>query len=182
MERRPRTPPEQTAAPRSDRACPGGIPPPPDRAALRAADEASADDARRRLRERGIVPIEPDERIGVMLEPGELVVTTRRAALLDRRQSRPIDAPGLGGDLYVTTRRLVHLGRRPVVYDLDEIDEAIVVGDRLVLVVDDGLGVAIAVDDPRVLRVEIAAARAASADERSRPVQVEADDPQPSPR
>lgn len=97
-----------------------------------------------------------------MLEPGELVVTSRREASLDRRQSRPLGDLGLSGDLYVTTRRLVHLGRRPVIFGLDEIDEAIVVGDQLVLVVADGMGVAIAVDDPFVLRTELAYARAAA--------------------
>ena len=35
------------------------------------ADEATAGDARRRLRQRGIVPLEPDARIGVMLAPGD---------------------------------------------------------------------------------------------------------------
>jgi len=99
-----------------------------------------------------------------MLEPGELVVTVRHATEVDRRQPEPVRRHGLGGDLYVTTRRLIHLGRGSVVYRLDDIQEAVVVGDQLRLVVCDGTGVSITVGDPRLLRVEIAAARAARAD------------------
>ena len=69
---------------------------------------------------------------------------------------------GLPGDLYVTTRRLVHLGRSTVAYSLDEIREADVAAGQLLLVVGDNRGVAIDVGDPRLLRVEIAAARAAA--------------------
>ena len=50
------------------------------------SDEASAEGARRELREQGIVPIEPDERIGVLLAPGEDVVAVRRSVRLERRQ------------------------------------------------------------------------------------------------
>ena len=126
------------------------------------SDAASADEARRRLHEQGIVPIEPDDRIGVMLAPGELVLAVRRSASLDRRHHRREDDPGLPGDLYVTTRRLVHLGSSTVVYSLDEIREADVAAGQLLLVVGDNRGVAIDVGDPRLLRVEIAAARAAA--------------------
>ena len=121
-------------------------------------DEASADEARRRLREQGIVPIEPDDRIGPLLEPDELLLAVRRSTFLDRRQPRRDDAPGLHGDLYVTTRRLVHLGRLRVCYALEEIREADVAGSQLRLVVAENRGVALDVADPGVLRVEIGAA------------------------
>jgi hypothetical protein len=129
-----------------------------------AADQASADEARQRLREQGIVPIEPDERIGVLLAPGELLVAVRPGAGLDRRQRCRDDDAGVAGDLYLTSRRLVHLGCEPVAYDLDEIREAVVAGSRLLLVMGDNRGVVIGVGDPLHLRVEIAAARAASRD------------------
>ncbi len=125
-------------------------------------DAASADEARRRLHEQGIVPIEPDDRIGVMLAPGELVLAVRRSTSLDRRHVRRADDPGLTGDLYVTSRRLVHLGRSAVVYPLDEIREADIAANQLLLVVGENRGVVIDVNDPCVLRVEIAAARAAA--------------------
>lgn len=127
-----------------------------------AADEAAADDARWRLREQGIVPIEPDERIGIMLVPGERVVAVRRDVSLERRKGWHDPVEGLGGDLYVTTRRLVHVGRMPVEYPLAEIQEAEVATRALRLVVGAGRGVEIGVHDPRVLRVEIAAAREAA--------------------
>ena len=100
-----------------------------------------------------------------MLEPDELVVTMRHATEVDRRQPEPVRCHGLGGDLYVTTRRLIHLGRGSIAYRLEDIREAMVVGDQLRLVVCDGTGVTIAVADPRLLRVEIAAARAALTEE-----------------
>jgi hypothetical protein len=127
-----------------------------------AADEAAADEARRRLREQGIVPIEPDDRIGVMLVPGERVVAVRRDVSLERRKGWHDPDEGLGGDLYVTTRRLVHLGRMPVEYPLAEIQEAEVATRALRLVVGACRGVEIGVHDPRVLRVEIAAVREAA--------------------
>jgi 6-phosphofructokinase len=127
-----------------------------------AADETSADEARRRLHEQGIVAIEPDDRIGPLLEPDELVLAVRRSASLERRQRCRDDAPGLSGDLYVTTRRLVHIGRASVAYRLDEILEADVGASHLLLVVAESRGVTIQVADPRLLRVEIAAARSAA--------------------
>ena len=132
------------------------------RSAGRAADEASAGEARRRLREQGIVPIEPDDRIGVMLAPEELVVAVRRSVSLERRKGWREPGGGLGGDLYVTTRRLVHLGRVPIEYPLGEIREAVVAEGALRLVVSASHGVEIAVHDPCLLRVEIAAVREAA--------------------
>jgi hypothetical protein len=128
----------------------------------RGLDEAAADEARLRLREQGIVPIEPDDRIGGMLAPEELVVAVRRSVSLERRKGWRDPSGGLGGDLYVTTERLVHLGRVPVEYGLSEIREAVVADGALRLVVGGGRGVEIAVHDPRLLRVEIAAVREAA--------------------
>jgi hypothetical protein len=87
----------------------------------------------------------------------------RRAALLDRRQPQAgSDAPsGLAGDLYLTSRRLVLVGRLTLSFELDEIEEAMLAGERLLLVLRDGQGASVAVAQPRLLRVEIAAARAA---------------------
>ena len=147
------------AAPNADE---GSVPPGAVPRSETLNDAARADEARRRLHEQGIVPIEPDDRIGVMLGPDELVLAVRRSASLDRRQIRRADDPGLCGDLYVTSRRLVHLGRSAVVYPLDEIREADIAVNQLLLVVGENRGVVIDVNDPCVLRVEIAAARAAA--------------------
>lgn len=108
------------------------------------------------------MPIEPDARIGVLLAPEELVLAVRRSVSLERRKGWREPGGGLSGDLYVTTQRLVHLGRMQVEYALGEIQEAVVAEGALRLVVGASRGVEIEVQDPRLLRVEIAAVREAA--------------------
>lgn len=127
-----------------------------------SAEDASVDDARRRLRDQGVVAIEPDERIGVMLAPGERVVAVRRAISVERRKDIRDPELALHGDLYVTTTRLVCLGQVPIDVPLAEISEAIVAAGALRLIVGDGRGVEIRTGDPYLLRVEISAAREAA--------------------
>jgi hypothetical protein len=127
-----------------------------------AADAAAADLVRRQLRERGIVPLEPDPRIGTMVGPEERVVAVRHDVSLERRRGWRQPDGGIGGDLYVTTRRLVHLGPPTVEYPLADVREVVVATGALRMVVAGNLGVEIRVRDPRVLRVEIAAAREAA--------------------
>ena len=127
-----------------------------------SVDSASAADARRRLREQGIVAIEPDERIGVMLAPGERVVAVRRAISVERRKDVRDPELALHGDLYVTTSRLVCLGQVPLDVPLVEIREAVVAAGALRLVVGDGRGLEIRTGDPYLLRVEISAVREAA--------------------
>ncbi len=91
-----------------------------------------------------------------MLEGDELLVAVRRAVALERRRPCPPEPDGLGGDLYVTTRGSSTSAGSSIVYELDAIREAVVAGDQLLLVLEDGMGLAISVDDPRLLRVEIA--------------------------
>jgi hypothetical protein len=128
-----------------------------------AADEAAANLARERYRIEPMTPIAPDLRVAAMLEPGEGVVAIRHSVVLERREPRPDpDAPtGLAGELYVTSRRLMLLGRVRLSIDLAEIEEAVLSGERLLLVLRDGRGVSLEAAQPRLLRVEIAAARAA---------------------
>jgi hypothetical protein len=108
--------------------------------------------------------LEPDARIGPLLVSGERVLAVRRSAIVDRRE--PVlgsDEPsGLTGDLYLTSRSLVLVGRHTLAFDLDEIEEALLAGDQLLLVMGGGRGAALRVDQPRLLRVEIAAARLAA--------------------
>ncbi len=127
-----------------------------------SGDEATADEARRRLRENGIVSIEPDERIRVMLAPGEVVAAVRHSVWLERRKETTKHDRRTVGDLYVTTRRLVYLGRERVEYPLNEIHDAVEAEGSLRLIVGEGRGVEIQVPDPRLLRVEIAAVREAA--------------------
>jgi hypothetical protein len=127
------------------------------------ADEAAAGAARERYRTRPMAAVDPDERIGPLLLPGEHVVAVRRSALLERRQPEPGTraATGLAGALYVTSHRLVLVGRTSLSFGLGSIQDVMLSGDRLLLVLRDGQGLALDVQQPRLLRVELAAVRAA---------------------
>lgn len=126
------------------------------------ADEAAADAARERYRTQPMAALDPDARIGPLLVSGERVPAVRRSAMVDRREpALGWDEPsGLAGDLYLTSRRLVLVGRHTLSLELDEIEEAMLSGDQLLLVMRGGQGAALGVAQPRLLRVEIAAARA----------------------
>jgi hypothetical protein len=128
-------------------------------------DEAAASEARVRYREHGVEPIEPDERIQALLAPGEQVIAVRCAVALDRRQTSA-ESPAIDsirGDLYMTSARLVHVGPTIITFELDDIEDAALAGHRVLLLLRDGRAIALEVDRPRLLRVQIAAARAARA-------------------
>lgn len=128
-----------------------------------AADDAAADEARERYRIGPLPSLDTDPAAAGQLEPGERVVAFRQSAVLDRREPRPelTEPAGLAGRLYVTTRRLLLLGRVRLSIDLAEIEEAVLSGERLLLVLRDGRGMSLETAGPRLLRVELAAARAA---------------------
>ena len=128
------------------------------------ADQAEADQTRTRYAAEGMPTLEPDARIAPLLGPGERVVAVRHSAQLDRRlpEPGPEGPAGLGGDLYVTSRRLVLVGRVTLSFDLAEIEDAVISGERLLLVVRGGRGFSLDVAGPRLLRVKIAAARASA--------------------
>ena len=127
-----------------------------------AADEAAADAARARYRSEPLPALPPDGRIGPLLLPDERVVAVREHAQLERRQPAPGTRPpaGLAGALYVTSRRLILVGRVTLSYELGAIGEAILAGERLLLLLHDGQGLTLEVAQPRLLRVELTAARA----------------------
>jgi hypothetical protein len=126
------------------------------------ADEAAAGRARDAYRTHPMPTLEPDDRIAPLLGPGERVVAIRHSAQLDRRQPTPgwEAPPGVAGDLYLTSRRLALVGRQTHSFDLGDIEEAGLSGERLLLALRDGQGVSLDVEQPRLLRVEIATARA----------------------
>lgn len=131
------------------------------REANRAADQAAADDTRQRLRKQGIIPVERDDAIAPIVGADEDVLAMRRSVGLERRHPPEEPDGGIGGDLYVTSSRLIHLGRAVISYDLDDVRDAVVIGGGLQIVIGRNVGIALRVDDPLVLRVEIAEARAA---------------------
>jgi len=71
-------------------------------------------------------------------------------------------ALGYGGTLYLTSRRLVHIGQVTVNVQLRDIIETAVAGERLLVTLRDAEGLTLEVDRPRVLRTEIAAAMRAA--------------------
>jgi hypothetical protein len=126
------------------------------------ADEAMAAEARSRYMVTTMRPLAPDERVARHLRADEVVLAVRRSALIERREPTSDAQPrGPAGDLYLTSRRLMLLGRVSLSFELSALQEAALAGDRLLLVMTDGSAAALHVDRPRLLRVEIAAARAA---------------------
>ena len=129
-----------------------------------AADAAAADEARERYRTERMATLEPDTRIAPLLDSDELLLAVRHAAVFDPRQSIPgSDEPlGLAGDLYLTSLRIVLVGRATLSLDLRDIEEIGVSGGCLILVMRDGSGVSVQAGQPRLLRVEISTALAAA--------------------
>lgn len=127
-----------------------------------ASDQAAADEARVRYRRQGVESLDPDERIGPILDPGEQLVAVRRSAVAYRAETPgSVATPPIVVDLYVTSRRLVLAGPDMIFFDLAALDEAVVSHERLLIVLRDGVGLVLEVEQPRLLRVEIATARAA---------------------
>ncbi len=126
-------------------------------------DEAAADAARSLYRAEGVVAVPPDSRIQHLLAPGEGLLAVHHAVVAD---SRAADdgvgiPPGVSGALYLTTDRLIFTGGVFVAHLLGDVVEAVVAGEDVLLVMRDGVGLRVSVDEPRLLRVQIAAARAA---------------------
>lgn len=124
-----------------------------------AADERAADAERERLTGEPLPELAP--RPGQVFQPlaGEVIHAERHAAIVERGQ----DAPLSGGTLYLTSRRLVHVGQEAVEeIELERVTDMAVAIERLLLIeLTDGTDLAIEVDGPRLLRVQVAAARAA---------------------
>lgn len=121
-----------------------------------AADEADAALARERLKDGPLPRIEPDEHLVDHLTPGESVHDLRKRAIL--RTPGGESALGYGGSLYLTSRRLVHLGQVNVSVQLTDIVETSLAGERLLLTLPRGEGMALDVDRPRHFRTQMAAA------------------------
>ena len=146
-------PPSESAALRDARAI----------AARVAEDEAASDDARHRYQTDGLPVIEPDAGFLPLALPGEVLHASRENALLERTlvgAPRPLPE---AGTLYLTSGRLLHVGAEATSIPLGEIEEMAVALERLLLVrLRDGTHLAIDTDQPRFLRVQIAAALVAT--------------------
>ncbi len=121
-----------------------------------AQDEADADAARERFRIGPIQALEPDAEISAQLAPGEVVHALRTRAIL--RAPGGDTSLGYGGTLYLTSRRLVHLGKVVMSVQLTDIAESSLAGERLLLTLNNGEGLSLDLDRPRLLRAEMAEA------------------------
>jgi hypothetical protein len=120
-------------------------------------DEREAEEARERYRSGGLTEVLPDDTVAAQLEPGEGLVAVRASASA-RRDGRGDDEQPLAGPLYLTSRRLLVLGRSPLAIRLSGIEEVALAGERLLLSLRDGTGLNLGTSGPRLLRVQIAAA------------------------
>jgi hypothetical protein len=120
-----------------------------------AADEAAAA-ALRDQQVDAFPTIAPDEAIAGHLEPDEQLLGLRRSAIL--RTPGGDRALGYGGTLYLTSRRLVHLGQVIMTVQLRDVVETSIASERLLLSLNGGEGLTIEVDRPRTFRTEVASA------------------------
>ena len=162
---------ERRGSNRSTEAAPSTAPPAPPAApgdaALRdaaaiavrvAADELAADAERERLASEPLPALDAQAEMLFQLGPDERLHAVRRAALVERGQG----AQPSGGTLYLTSERIVHIGTEAVEeVRLAAVADMAVALERLLLVeLGDGSDLAIEVDQPRLLRVQVSAARA----------------------
>ena len=124
-------------------------------------DEAEADEARIRYRVEGLPSVDVDGRTAARLRPGEAAIDVRSSAVVTRHLLGD-GTDELAGQLIITTQRLLVVGHTPLEVELDEIDELALAGERLLVTLRDGTGLSIDASRPRLLRVQIAAAREAA--------------------
>jgi hypothetical protein len=122
-------------------------------------DEALAREARARYRIEGIASIEPDHEVRAAMLADERLLAVRPSAsvgrILDGIRS------SLSGRLAVTTKRLMVVGPAgSTLSSLDELDDVTLATDRLLVILTTGAGFTIQTNHPRLLRVQLAEARA----------------------
>ena len=120
-------------------------------------DERDAIEARRRYRVDGLPVLEVEGPVTERLRPGETVIDARTSAVVSRHL-RGDGIDDFPGRLYLTTQRMIVVGRAPLDVELTQIDELSLAGERLLVTLRDGTGLSIDASRPRLMRVQIAAA------------------------
>ena len=123
-------------------------------------DERDAIEARSRYRAQGLPVLEVDGPMADRLRPGETVIDARTSAVVSRHHGGD-GTDDFPGRLYLTTQRLVVAGALSLDVELGQIDEMALAGERLLITLRDGTGLSVDASRPRLLRVQIAAARVA---------------------
>jgi len=126
-----------------------------------AADEAAATAAMEAYAVGGLPSIEPDDGARALFLAGEQLHAVHGSALLEAPTTGEDDALPRGGTLYLTSARLLHVGTETTNVALSEIVDVTVALERLVQVRRlDGSDLALEVDQPRLLRVQLMTALA----------------------
>ncbi len=126
-------------------------------------DQAAADRARDHIRVEGMQTLAIENETGLTLESDERVLGVRRPALARIAGAASSTTP-VSGTLYLTDRRLVFVtAPATTAIGLAEILELSAVGDRqLLIALPDAEGMSYEIDRPRLFRVEVSEAIAAS--------------------
>jgi hypothetical protein len=124
------------------------------------ADEGAADEARARYVGEPLAPMAAVPKLAQHLQPGERLLVLRSEVLIELPE-RPGEGRQLRGDLCLTDRRLLIVDDGLVeAVDLATIAEIGVVGDRtLQLSMPTARGIAVDLEQPRLFRVQVQAAR-----------------------
>jgi hypothetical protein len=132
-------------------------------AARVAADEAAADAARSQYQIGPLPTLDADAEFAALALPGEVLHVAQPNAVLEWMAAGGVETLRPAAPLYITSGRLLHGGTQTLSLSLDQIEEMAVALERLLLVrLRDGTDVAVETDGPRLLRVQIAAAVAAT--------------------
>jgi hypothetical protein len=123
-------------------------------------DQAAADEARDHIR---VETLAVENDAGLTLQSDERVLAVRRPVLARSLQDASA-VPPARGTLYLTNRRLIFVtALATTAIGLSDIAELSTVGDRQLLIeLGDGAGSAYEIDRPRLFRVEVSEAIAAS--------------------
>jgi hypothetical protein len=125
-------------------------------------DEEAARHAREQYRSAGIPLMATDAEAAPHLADDERVLGMRAQADLGRLDEATRATVRHSGRLYVTDRRLLHLGEEVVSVSLADIVELAMSDERILVTLAESRGVTLDISDPRRFRVLVAAAKSAS--------------------